>query len=413
MEIPYSRQNEIYKGADQRGSLFDLYIPEEWNMKLIIFIHGYMGYKDWGCWNLVQEYFLGYKFGFLKYNVSHNGGTVENPIDFDDLEAFSRNTYYKEILDFEAILDVVEERFDKMPHIYLIGHSRGGGIALLQSDNGLVNKIASWAGISNIESRFPKGKELEAWREDGFYFRKNGRTHQTMPHHYSQYESFIQNRSRLDIEKYCRTSITPTCIIHGDKDESVSIKEGEALAKWLQTDLIVIKDAQHTFGSSQPWKEEEMPAQLKEVCEDTLDFFYQPKEKNAPIEKVKLSLLADLIKMAQVDHEVDEAEVQFLLAIATQLGVTKKEFVKLFSQNIEFNPPKFEMDRIMQFHRLVLLMNVDMEIDESEINLIRDLGILMGLNPNATEEVLSIMHEFPHGAVPPHILLDIFRTFHS
>ena len=37
--------------------LIDLSIPQINNGKLIIFIHGYMGYKDWGCWNLVERYF--------------------------------------------------------------------------------------------------------------------------------------------------------------------------------------------------------------------------------------------------------------------------------------------------------------------------------------------------------------------
>ena len=100
MDTPIKLNNEIYTGAKGRESLFDLTVPTNWNNKLIIFLHGYMGYKDWGCWNLVQAYFNNYEYGFLKYNVSHNGGTVENPIDFSDLEAFSENTYMNEIRDF-------------------------------------------------------------------------------------------------------------------------------------------------------------------------------------------------------------------------------------------------------------------------------------------------------------------------
>ena len=74
--------NAVYTGASNRKSLYDLCIPENWNNKIIIFIHGYMGYKDWGCWNLVSDFFTNEKYGFLKYNVSHNGGTIEKPIDF-------------------------------------------------------------------------------------------------------------------------------------------------------------------------------------------------------------------------------------------------------------------------------------------------------------------------------------------
>jgi len=266
-------RNGIFTGANGKDSLFDLVIPHNWNNQLVIFIHGYMGYKDWGAWNLVSNYFTDNNFGFLKYNVSHNGGTIENPIDFDDLESFSENNYSKEIEDFEAILQYVRDNFENTPKINVIGHSRGGGIALLQSDNKFVNKIATWAAISRIDTRFPKEKELEEWKNKGVYFRKNGRTNQNMPHLYSQYENFIKNKERLDIPKHCKNSTTPTIVIHGDNDTSVPIEEGKEIAKWLGTDLLVIKDAQHTFDSKQPWKTHELPEKLEEVCANTCAFF--------------------------------------------------------------------------------------------------------------------------------------------
>ncbi len=266
-------KNKIFIGSNNKKSLYDLVVPDDWNGRLIIFIHGYMGYKDWGAWNLVQDYFTNEKYGFLKYNVSHNGGTLKNPIDFDDLTSFAENNYSKEIADFEAILSLVEGEFEKTPDIYLIGHSRGGGIALLQSENRLVKKIATWAAISSIENRYPKGKDLVHWKEKGVYFRKNGRTNQEMPHNYSQYEDFLKNKQRLNIEAYCRKSKKPTALFHGKDDVSVSIKEGENLASWLGTSLTVIQDTQHTFDSKQPWKKNTLPLKLKEVCEKTLLFF--------------------------------------------------------------------------------------------------------------------------------------------
>ncbi len=268
-------RNGIFTGANGKKSLFDLVIPRNWNNQLIIFIHGYMGYKDWGAWNLVSNYFTDRNFGFLKYNVSHNGGTIENPIDFDDLESFSENNYSKEIEDFEAILQYVHDNFENIPEIYIIGHSRGGGIALLQSKNKLVNKIATWAAISRIDTRFPNGEQLEEWKNKGVYYRKNGRTNQAMPHLYSQYEDFLQNKERLDIPEHCKNSSTPTLVIHGANDTSVSIEEGKEIAKWLRTDLIVIKDAQHTFDSKQPWKSDKLPVKLKEVCDTTISFFHE------------------------------------------------------------------------------------------------------------------------------------------
>ena len=50
-------KNASYSGANGRNSLIDLEIPEEFNGEIIIFIHGFMGFKDWGAWNLVQQFF--------------------------------------------------------------------------------------------------------------------------------------------------------------------------------------------------------------------------------------------------------------------------------------------------------------------------------------------------------------------
>ena len=406
-----SLKNQKYNGANGRPSLCDLEVPANWNKKLIIFLHGYMGYKDWGCWNLVQKFFVEQGFAFLKYNVSHNGGTITNPIDFDDLDAFAKNTYTNEIRDFESIMDEVEKIFDdEMPEVCLIGHSRGGGIALLQSRNKLVDKICSWAGISSIERRFPSGNELESWKSEKVRYTTNGRTKQQMPHSYEQYEDFIQHKDRLNIEKYCKESSLPTCIIHGEEDTSVSIDEGKQLANWLNTPLVTIPDTAHTFDSAQPWDKDHLPEALLEVCRITLQFFNQPSNRK---NREKLSIMSDLVKLAKSDNEIRDKEFEFLCSIAVQLGVTKDEFKLLFEKYIEFNPPKLEVDRIVQFQRLILLMNVDQDIDAKEMDYIRSIGIRMGLHPGATDEVLKIMHNYEGKVVPPEKLIAIFKTFHN
>jgi len=127
----------------------------------------------------------------------------------------------------------------------------------------------------------------------------------------------------------------------------------------------------------------------------------------------RLSLIAELIKLAKSDNTIRDMEFQFLLTIASQMGVTKEEFKDLFEAYIEFNPPKLEFDRIVQFQRLVLLMNVDLHIDDTEILYIKDLGIRMGLHPSATNEVLKVMNDYPNKVVPPEKLIQIFRTFHN
>src|SRR3972149_1487374 len=117
--------------------------------------------------------------------------------------------------------------------------------------------------------------------------------------------------------------------------------------------------------------------------------------------KEKLSLLTELIKLAKVDKKNKDEEYQFLSAISNQLGIPKLEFDKLFNIYVEFSPPKLEFDRILQFQRLILLMNIDREIHEKDISFIKNLGIRMGLNPGATDEVLEKMYNYPNNLIPP------------
>ena len=49
--------NRIYTGSNGRQSLIDLELPENFNGNLVVFVHGFMGFKDWGAWHLVQEFF--------------------------------------------------------------------------------------------------------------------------------------------------------------------------------------------------------------------------------------------------------------------------------------------------------------------------------------------------------------------
>ena len=122
----------------------------------------------------------------------------------------------------------------------------------------------------------------------------------------------------------------------------------------------------------------------------------------------KLSLMAELIKLARVDQDVREAEYQFLMAIALQLQITPEEFKSLFEQYIDFTPPQGEFERILQLQRLILLSNVDLENNEKEIAFIKEVGMNMGLNPMAINEVLQRMHDYENKIIPPDKLIEIF-----
>jgi pimeloyl-ACP methyl ester carboxylesterase len=264
--------NGIYTGSAGRKSLFDLEVPTHWNKRLVIFVHGFMGFKDWGAWNLVQSYFVSHGFAFAKFNLTHNGGTPTQGIDFPDEEAFAQNTYSYEVADIAYF----RSHIATLVHAeatFLIGHSRGGGDVILHAKQVQTDKIALWASISDIGSRFPTGSELEVWKHSGIRTILNGRTRQQLPQRYSLYQDFIENKTTLTIERAIKALPIPMLVVHGDADSSVSIVEGEALASWSQTYLNIIPGADHVFGANHPWEKQDLPEHLLAVCKRTLNFF--------------------------------------------------------------------------------------------------------------------------------------------
>ncbi len=260
--------NSTYFGSNERQSLIDLELPENFNGELIVFVHGFMGFKDWGAWNLLQHYFTEKGFGFCKYNATHNGGTIENGIDFPDEQAFGENTYSKELNDLISVLDWLETKINVPYNVNLIGHSRGGGIVLLASnEDKRVKRTITLAAICDIGSRFPTGDALEEWKKTGVRYVANSRTKQNLPNYYTLFEDFKANEDRLNIRKACESIKIPVLVIHGDQDTSVPISEGEQIAKWLKTELITISETDHVFGATHPWNKYTLSEKLKEVCD--------------------------------------------------------------------------------------------------------------------------------------------------
>ncbi|MBQ4819851.1 alpha/beta fold hydrolase [Aquimarina sp. MMG016] len=276
-----SVKNIVLEGKHQKPILADLfYTKNEKQKPLVIFCHGYKGFKDWGAWDLVAESFAKAGFFFLKFNFSHNGGTVEQPIDFPDLEAFGYNNYIKELDDLESVIDwVTSSSFEyknqvNNSQITLIGHSRGGGIAILKaSEDHRITKLISWASVSDYKNRFPKDEAFELWKKNGVYYIQNGRTKQQMPHYFQFYTSFIDNEDRLTISKAAKKIKIPHLIIHGTDDPTVNIKEAQLLHQWNpESELFLVNGADHVFGAKHPWIEQFLPNDLLYTIEKSIPF---------------------------------------------------------------------------------------------------------------------------------------------
>lgn len=273
-------KNIILKRKDNKPIVVDtFYSKDKTKQPIIIFCHGYKGFKDWGAWNIMAKHIANAGFCFVKFNFSHNGGTVDNPIDFPDLEAFGNNNYSQELEDLEDVIIWVQSHFKNnqsvdLNHINLIGHSRGGGIVLLKAaENARIKSVITLASVSDFGKRSSTTGDLKTWKEKGVKYVINGRTKQKMPHYIQFYEDFIANEEKFNIESAVKKIDIPFLIIHGDKDTSVNIKEAENLHQWQPNSVFkTIKNADHVFNTKHPWEQKELSEALYEVSNTIIDF---------------------------------------------------------------------------------------------------------------------------------------------
>ena len=275
------KQNNIILKSEKEF-LADAIFPEsEEKLPLLIFVHGYKSYKDWGAWELMAEKFAKAGFYFVKFNMSDNGTTLEDPNNFVDLEAFGQNNFSKELADLEIVIDHFKNQKEiDFENIILLGHSRGGGISIVKaSENQSITKLITLASISTLD-RFPKDEAFENWKKDGVYFIENARTKQKMPHYIQFFEDYKNNKDRFDVEKSCENLKIPTLLIHGSGDESVNIEHSENLHQWTKNSQFkTIENANHTFGAKEPWEENILPKELNEAVEICIDFLQENKSQ--------------------------------------------------------------------------------------------------------------------------------------
>lgn len=238
----------------------------------VVVLHGFKGFRNWGffphvCRELARAGHTVVSFDFSRNGVGRGGE------DFDELEAFARNTFTRELE--EALLVVEVLRAGDLPvaapeRIALLGHSRGGGTAVLAAAEGSADALVTWAAVATFDRW--DGPTKEEWRRTGRVHVANARTGQDMPLDVTLLEDLERNPRRLDVEAAARRLGTPPealpwLIVHGSDDQSVPVEEGRRLAEAARrgadaqdapghgapVHLEVIEGAGHTFGASHPF----------------------------------------------------------------------------------------------------------------------------------------------------------------
>ena len=267
-------------GKSAKTLLTDVFVPySETALPVIIFSHGFKGFKDWGPFNNIASLFAEAGFVFVKFNFSFNGTTSELPLEFADLDAFGNNNFTKELDDLENIIDwVISEKklfTADRNSISLLGHSRGGGISLLKAaEDDRISSVATWAAVADF-GRFITNHDIETWKQTGVHYIENARTGQMMPLYLQLYFDFINNRERLDVVAAVNRLKKPVLIVHGTADETVDLSHALELqvANSEKATLVTIDGGDHTFGAAHPHSSETLPPHFNEVVDKTIRFF--------------------------------------------------------------------------------------------------------------------------------------------
>jgi pimeloyl-ACP methyl ester carboxylesterase len=271
------KEQFILSGAGDKTIFGDYtYDDSQTDQPSILFVHGFKGFKDWGAHNLMADYFANEGFRYIKFNLGHSGVTQQQPNDVTDLEAFAANTTGIELKDLDTAINYVSHTFPLQP-IYLIGHSKGGGLVLIKgaADN-RISKIITWSSIADFSSLWKKEQE-EEWIKTGKTYVENARTKEKMPLNSSLLEDYRAHEEEYNILNAAASLTIPWLILHGDEDVNVNFCVAQQLAQAQpKAKLQKIAGANHVYGATHPYTATSLPTQLQEVAEKTLAFI---KEK--------------------------------------------------------------------------------------------------------------------------------------
>lgn len=287
----HSIKNITIPGSEGKPIALDIFLADtEHPRPVVIYAHGFNGFKDWGNFDLIAARFVQAGFSFVKFNFSHNGTTPAQPQDFVDLEAFGHNNYTRQLYDLRQVTDWVCDGDNPhhavldTRHIALIGHSMGGGIAILHAaTDKRITQLIGWAAIGQCKTpwgNWPEEK-IQAWATSGVEYYHNGRTNQQMPLYYQLYEDFQQHSATLDIQKAIGQLTIPILLCHGTEDMAVPFSMAEQLQQWQPAARLFAVASDHVFGRKHPWPHDELPEAMEAVLGETIKFIQSNRKRYA------------------------------------------------------------------------------------------------------------------------------------
>ena len=222
----------------------------------VVIAHGFKGFKDWGMFPPLADRLA--RAGFVAVSFNMSGSGVDRAGNFTFPERFGHDTYSAALEDLETVIGaLVAGSLEVAPpsSIGLLGHSRGGGVAVLEAARDeRIAALVTWAAVSTVH-RWP-APVIAEWRRTGRQDIVNSRTGEVLPLYTDVLDDNEANAERLDILGAAGRITVPWLLVHGEADEAVALEEGERLAGVVRHPASRhewITGGAHTFGARHPW----------------------------------------------------------------------------------------------------------------------------------------------------------------
>ena len=249
----------------------------------VIICHSFMAFKEWGFFPYVAETLARAGFVAVTFNFSLNG-VIENGNRITDFSSFEKNNFSQELDDLNVVIgsvvngDVGNGLIDP-ERIVLLGHSRGGGIAIVKtSTDHRVKGLVTWSAIATF-NRWTDHQRAQ-WRSQGFLPLASHSTVSPLRLGIVLLDDLDQHAKLLNIEQAASRISVPWLIMHGKADVTVSPKEAERLfaaASKNVAELVLLDGVGHLYHAAS--RNEDNYFTINHILERTIQWIQRTIEE--------------------------------------------------------------------------------------------------------------------------------------
>ncbi len=227
----------------------------------VVVCHGFKGFLEWGFFPPLAELLVQRGLAVVRFNFRGSGMRPGDEL-VTDLDAFRHATFSGDLDDILAVLEAIRQgRLGDgdldAENMALLGHSRGGGGALLAASQSpwdqQLKALVTWAAVATFDRVDGAAKAL--WRQQGELVIENGRTGQKLPIGVDVLDDLEARAADLDLDAAAAHRGAPWLIVHGDADPTVAMADAQRLEAQTAGEhrLEIVQGGDHTFGAKHPF----------------------------------------------------------------------------------------------------------------------------------------------------------------